>query len=204
MRILSLLILSSFFISTTKAQVVTESLISLTRVYDPLFDSKSASLSIDFVRTFEIGEPDTIKSVIIQVSNSSMELESSSIGVSALGFGGLFGGKVNSGSTFRAIRNKDQVILGYDGYMDFYDAFNKVYVYVGSYASQRKAKRNFIASVDFESMTIGGEFNPRSSIKVKFFFKLSEGVIFELTKEEFDEMAGTLRTIKQFWTPNRS
>lgn len=190
---ITLFILLAVTISSVASQTISESLINLTESYKPIFATESAIVSMNFVKFYDIDQPDTTYRFIIEVTNKSIEVEN-------LGYGMLL---LNTPTLlYELSKNQDHCNMNYDEFIEFYDCLSKVYHFISQKAAYKTDKKNLVATCGSSNVFFGGEYKPGSFNENKvatFYLKVGENTTYEMKKHQFESITRTLTEIKAFW-----
>jgi len=181
-----------FFSSFSHGQTISESLINLRKKYNPLFDSKTSVLTIDYVREFQINKQDTSFYMVIKVNNANVEQESFSIGTSIFG-------SIAGGGTYKVDRKEGETKFNKEDLLEFYDCANNIYKFISSH-NFTKEGFNTVASCEIQNIRIGAELVYNSGGKeIKYYFKLGDEAVFQMEKVEFEDIMRIIGQIKKDW-----
>lgn len=196
------LVLSTLFCLGLTAQTVNHSLIELERVYSPFFTGNSSIIRLDFVQSYTIEEQDTSYSLTVSVNEKSVEVESFSLGSALFSSGGYYGGATGSSVDFSIKKTNGLEVLNYEEFMEIYECISQVFTFITSMEIKSGQQYNTVATCDAKNLLIGVEYVPKKmyqpNAKYNFYFRIS-GATFSLKREEFQELASTIRKIKELW-----
>ena len=174
-------------------QTISESLVNLRKKYNPLFSGESAVITVDYVKQYQMNSTDTTYSVIIKVNNESVEQQSFSIGTSIFG-------SITSGGTYKVDKQAGEVVFNKENLMDFYECANNIYKFISSRSNNDKAI-NTVTYCEIENITIAAElvYYASGSQEVKYYFRVGDSVVFQMDKNEFEQIMRTFVQIKKDW-----
>lgn len=179
---------------SVSAQTVSESLRSLKKKKSMLFSKKAAVLSIDLIRTYDLGATDTTHNLTVAVDSKEIELESVSIGSFVLGGNGA----VAASGQYSFSEDQGGVSLNKDQLVQMFECINNVYRFVGT-RSASSSKNNAVATCGVGDITLGGEYAPKALTKTKrYYFKVGDAT-FEMKDPEFLEITKFIQDAKNAW-----
>jgi len=184
---------------TSSGQTVYESISTLQKSYNAFLGKDQASLSIDLIQQHDIGSRDTIYYMMLKVDQKQAETVGYTIGASLFG-SNLASGALGSGSK-KYVYEKDHgvISLGYDEFIQFYDALNKTYSYINTVKQHRSSKQNSVVTYQYKDVVFGGEYTPALySTPVTYYIQIGDAV-FTIPEQRFTEIAQNVRHMKLVW-----
>lgn len=179
-----------------QAQQVTESVANLHRRYTPLFGTTASTITIDFLKNYELGSRDTSYLLAMSVNNTSTELQGYSVGASVFG---LYSG-VSVANQYALKKTDGRVSLDRENFLLLYDCVSKVFKFAAGRARNGEAGNNMLCTCGVDGITFGGE-QAGGSRPATFYFRVGENSMFSMTQAEFTEIMSVMNTAKRQWTP---
>ena len=193
-----------FVIGDTSSQNVTESLLNLRKSYSPLFSKSSSILSIDFVKKYSLHKVDTSFQLILTVKNTQLEASGFSVGTSIFSSNSIIGGSSSTSKSYEYQRNDGEMIFNYERFIDFYKCTASVYKFISERKMYSNSKINTVTICEFDPISIGAEYDPGKLADLKFYFKIGDKSVFQLSKIEFEEIMKLFSDIKKEWETSYS
>lgn len=184
------------------SQKISHSLVELERTYDPLFSKSSSIIRLDFVQTYTLGMQDTSYSLSVAVSEKTVEIENLSLGTAYFSSTYSSGSGIGVGADYSIDKKQGVEELNYEEFMKIYDCIGSVYTFITTMEIKKDNPYSTIATCTSKKLTIGVEFVPRREYQAKpsynFYFQVGDAT-FSLKRDQFEELAKTIRTIKHSW-----
>lgn len=191
-----LLLLFSF--SVFGQLTITESLFSLRKKYNPLFKSETSVLTMDFTKSYTVGNTDTSYFFIVKVNKTDIEIESLSVGTAILGSDLGAGSSIDLSIT----ESEGQINMNRTEFKQFYDCASAAYTFVSGKRVFAQDKVNTTAKCNIGDITIIGEYYPRKVTDygdLRFYFQIGEAATYNMKQSEFEEIMGALLGIEKRW-----
>lgn len=187
-------LLLSLAASPLASQTISESLINLKESYSPILSSESAIISMNFVKFYDVGQPDTTYRLIIEVTNKTIEQD--------IFTWGWILGRFTYSNTYVIASKDGSSAMDYDEFIQFYDCLRKVYNFISEKAAFKVDKKNLVATCGVSNLYFGGEYNPSRFNDEKvasFYLNVGEDTTYEMKKKQFETLTRTLAEIKMLW-----
>lgn len=175
-------------------QQVTESVSNLTKQYRPLFGTKASSISIDFLKNYQVGSKDTSYLLVMSVGNQSSEAVGYSVGATVFD---MFSAVSVSGH-YAINRTAGKVSLGRESFLELFDCINKVFRFTATRANFGSSDRSALCTCGIEGVMFGGE-HDGAGTAASFYFKVGEEAVFSMTQAEFSELMRVMNDAKRVW-----
>jgi len=182
---------------STYSQTVTESLVNLREKYNPLFSKESSILTMDYIRTYTIGENDTTYAFIVKVNKTDMELTNVSVAASVLNSNILVG----TSNSYELKNNEGQLIMDWEMFTKFHAGAKNIHKFIIDKKMFNKEKLNTMVSSKVGNIVLVAEYIPTARInsKLKFYLKFGQDTTYEMTKLEYENIMRVVSTIKVNW-----
>lgn len=185
-----------FALNMVIGQQVTESVSTLTKNYRPLFGTKASTISIDFLKNYNVGSKDTSYLLVMSVGNQSTEAVGYSVGATVFG---MYSAASVSGH-YAINRTAGKVSLDKVAFMEVYDCISKVFKFTATRANFGGSDRSALCTCGIDGVMFGGEHDGGASAP-SFYFKVGEDASFSMSQAEFSELMRVMNDARRVWQP---
>lgn len=176
------------------AQHVTESVNNLQRRYSPLFGSTASTITLDFLKHYDLGGKDTSYLFVVSVSNRTAELQGYSVGASVFD---LFSG-VSMAGNYDIKKANGKATMGKDDFMALFECVNKVFKFAVTRAMRDGERHGALCTCGVGDVMFGGEQGGEGSAP-SFYFKVGDDATFSMSQAEFTEIVGIMKGARNVW-----
>jgi hypothetical protein len=178
------------------AQQVMESVSSLTKQYRPLFGTKASTISVDFLKNYQVGSKDTSYLLVMSVGNQSSEAVGYSVGATVFD---MFSA-VSVSNQYAIKKTAGKVSMDRVAFLEVYDCINKVFKFTATRANYVNNGKNALCTCGIDGVMFGGEHDGGSAAP-SFYFRVGDDATFSMNQAEFSEIMRVMNDAKRQWVP---
>lgn len=195
---LSILIAFISFPLNLSSQVINESVVHYQQDHKSIFKEDKDLITMEFVKSFEMGKADTSYYFILDIYNKERKLEGVSLGYTLFNISDF---STSNHKNYSVDENSNNYILEKDKFLELYSCTNELFKYIGSNGQFETIKNDIVATCNIGGIQVGGEhkIGSKDVNALQFYLKVGLNTVYTMDKIEFIHFLKTLREIDSKW-----